>query len=267
MTRAVRLGAVSYLNARPLVYSLAEDPGSFELRCDVPAVCADLLAREDIDLGLVPSITYASGSSIVPGVSIASDGPVDSVAIYTKVPAREIRSFALDTSSRTSVALTRILCKRRFDIAPSFVPHAPDLTAMLDACDAALLIGDPALFAGPLPSSVTKIDLGQAWHEMTGLPFVWAFWVGKAGNAAIQPRVVQRLQETRRSGVAHSDEIADEFGGADATRRDIARRYLRENIQYDLTPRMLQGLQSYYREAHQLGLIGEVPTLNFFAAQ
>jgi chorismate dehydratase len=202
VSRVVRLGAVSYLNTRPLVYGLenpgtseARNPGtSLSLRFDVPSVCAALLAAGEIDLGLVPSITYAAGDRAVPGVSIASEGPVASVALYTRKHVRDVRTLALDTSSRTSVALTRILCARRFEIAPSFVPHAPDLSAMLAACDAALLIGDPALFVDHRALGAEKIDLGQTWTDLTGLPFVWAFWVGRSGTDGIDGQVVSRLQ-------------------------------------------------------------------------
>ena len=263
MTRVVRLGAVSYLNARPLVYGLRES-AMFDLRFDLPAVCAQLLAAGRIDLGLVPSITFAAGDAIVPGLAIASDGPVASVAIFTRVPPSKIRTLALDTSSRTSVALTRILCRRRLEIAPEFVPHAPDLSAMLDACDAALLIGDPALFADGRALGAEKLDLGQMWTEWTGLPFVWACWVGRASSHAIDAGIVARLQAAREEGLLHSDAVADEFCAGEIHRRDIARRYLRESIRYELDDRMLRGLETYYREAAALGLIAAVPPLRFF---
>src|SRR5690348_5263249 len=131
---------------------------------------------------MVPSITYADrpGDRIVPGVCIGSEGPVASVALFARKPVRDLRRIALDTSSRTSAALVRILCARRFDVAPAFVSHAPDLGAMLAQADAALLIGDPALFVYPAAFGAEKIDLGAAWSDMTGLPFVWAFWAGRA---------------------------------------------------------------------------------------
>jgi predicted solute-binding protein len=285
VTRVVRLGAVSYLNTRPLVYGLAEPhpapstlhsapalstqhpapstSTSFDLRFDVPAVCAELLANGAIDLGLVPSITYAAGHRAVPGVSIASEGPVASVALYTRKPIREIRTLALDTSSRTSVALTRILCRTRFEIAPAFVPHAPDLAAMLAACDAALLIGDPALFVDHRALGAEKIDLGATWTDLTDLPFVWAFWVGRDG-APVTPEVVERLQAARDAGVSHSDAVGDAYAPGDVGRQTVARRYLRDNIQYGLTDRMLEGLRLYYREAAASGLIAAAPDLTFF---
>jgi chorismate dehydratase len=135
----------------------------FTLRFDVPSRCAELLATGEIDLGMVPSITYLDrpGDRVVPGVCIGSHGPVASVAIFTRKPIRDVRTLALDTSSRTSAVLTRILCARRFEIAPTFVRHAPDLDSMLAAADAALLIGDPALFVDHQALGADKIDLGD----------------------------------------------------------------------------------------------------------
>ena len=133
----IRLGAVEYLNARPLVYGLDRHP-SFALRYDVPSRCADLLHANAIDVGLIPSIEYPGHEyRIVPGVSIASDGPVASVAVFSTRPTDQIRSIAIDTSSRTSVALLRILCARWFEIQPRFVEMSPNLGRMLGECDAA----------------------------------------------------------------------------------------------------------------------------------
>lgn len=267
-----RLGAVDYLNARPLVEGLgrrgqgraptAED--DLLLRFDVPSVCARLLAEGAIDLGLIPTIAYAdiAAGLVVPGIAIASTGPVDSVAIFTKKKIRDVRSLALDTSSRTSVALTKILCAKVFGIEPSFVPHAPDLAAMLAACDAALIIGDPALFAGPAPAGVEKIDLGEVWTSWTSRPFVWAFWTGRAG--AVDAAVVLRLQQARDAGVAASDRIADAYCAGDPLRQALARRYLREHIKYRLTSEELAGLQRYYQEAAAIGILNRVPDIAFY---
>src|SRR5688500_1728904 len=176
----IRLGAVSYLNTRPLVYDLERQTHRFTIRFDVPAKCAELLHAGAVDLGLIPSIEYPGHDyRIVPDLSIASDGPVASVAVFTRVPAGRIRSIALDTSSRTSIALLRVLCARRFDIEPQLVSMPPDPGRMLAACDAALVIGDNALFTDHDALGVDKIDLGEEWSGMTGLPFVYAFWAGR----------------------------------------------------------------------------------------
>jgi chorismate dehydratase len=180
----VRLGAVSYLNTRPLVEGLDRRPG-VALRFDVPARCADLVEAGEVDLGLVPIIEYARHDdyAVVPGISIASTDAVDSVALFTRQPIERVRSIALDVSSRTSAGLVRVLCARYFGIQPAFVDAAPDIRAMLAQADAALLIGDPALFQDPASVDAVKIDLGLAWRAMTGLPFVWAVWAGRAGAA------------------------------------------------------------------------------------
>src|SRR4051812_23529188 len=145
----IRLGAVSYLNTRPLVYGLDQHPDRFAVRFDVPSRCAALLLEHQVDLGLIPSIEYLQSADyrIVPGVAIASTGPVLSVALFSRRQTSEIETIAIDTSSRTSVALLKILCARWFDIKPEFVSMEPDLVAMVRKCDAALVIGDNALFA------------------------------------------------------------------------------------------------------------------------
>lgn len=267
MTSPVRLGAVDYLNVRPLVHGLDRRPDLVTLRFDVPSRCAELLARGDIDLGMVPSIAYLDrpGDRVVPGVCIGSEGAVASVALFTRKPPREIASVALDTSSRTSAVLTRILCARRFEIAPSFVAHAPDLEAMLAHADAALLIGDPALFADHRALGAEKIDLGMAWSEMTTLPFVWAFWAGRPDAAA--PAVVRLLQDAAASGMRDTDAIAEAYCGPDPSRQTIGRRYLREHLVFRLTDRALAGLHRYYREAAALGLAPQAPRVQAFSAE
>ena len=264
MNRPVRLGAVSYLNVRPLVYGLDTRPDLVTVRFDVPSVCAQLLEEGAIDLGMVPSIAHLdrAGDRIVSGVCIGSDGPVASVALFTRVPVDRIRRLALDTSSRTSAVLTRILCARRFGIDPAFLPHPPDLDAMLAAADAALLIGDPALFVDYRAAGAEKIDLGAVWTDMTGLPFVWAFWAGRADAADAD--IVALLNEAAEQGMARSDDIADAYCASRPDRRPLARRYLRENLMFRLTPRAIDGLKTYYREAAALRLASGADELSFF---
>jgi chorismate dehydratase len=249
----VRLGAVNYLNVRPLVYGLDGRP-DISLRFDVPAECARLLDAGAIDLGMVPSITLLDrpGDRIVPGLCIGSDGPVASVALFARKPMREVATIALDTSSRTSAVLVRVLCRRVFEIAPTFVPHRPDLASMLAVADAALLIGDPALFID-VPPGVDKIDLGAAWTDLTGLPFVWAFWAGRP--EAADAHVVRVLQDAAKAGASHLDEIARAYVAATPVREPLAARYLRENLMFRLTPRAVDGLRTYYREAAEIGLV------------
>ena len=263
MNSPVRLGAVSYLNVRPLVYGL-EARSDVSLRFDVPSECARLLDAGAIDLGMVPSITYLSrpGDRIVPGVAIGSDGAVASVALYSRGPMREARSIALDTSSRTSATLVRILCRRVFGISPTFVPHAPDLPAMLANADAALLIGDPALFLDHRAHGATKWDLGALWTELTGLPFVWAFWAGPEG--AVSSQTVRVLQQAAQKGSRHLPEIARDYRPESRAEQQVAEAYLRTNLVFPLTERALDGLRTYYREAGSLGVAGADRQLTFF---
>ncbi len=153
--------------------------------------------------------------------------------------------------------LTRILCARFFGIAPAFVPHAPDLDGMLAAADAALLIGDPALFADASAHHALKIDLGAAWTSMTGLPFVWAFWSGRADAA--DAAVVGILNDAAARGRANSDLVADAYCAGDPARQAVARAYLRENMRFSLDARAIEGLQTYYREAAALGPVADRP--------
>ena len=264
MSRPVRLGAVDYLNVRPLVHGLDKRPRDVTLRFDPPSHCADLLARGEIDLGTIPSIAYLDrpGDLVVPGLCIGSEGPVASVALFTREPIANVRSIALDTSSRTSVALTRIFCARVFDIKPAFITHPPDLPAMLAAADAALIIGDPALFADADAYGADKIDLGSAWTALTGLPFVWAFWAGPASPESAA--VVPLLQAAAAEGMSQRDAIADAYFPDDPLRQVIARGYLHDRLRFALDDRALAGLERYYREAAAIGLVRAPRMPEFF---
>jgi chorismate dehydratase len=264
MATRIRLGAVSYLNTGPLVYGLEERTDRFEIRFDVPSRCAELLHESRVDLGLIPSIEYLHGADyqIVPGVAIVSDGPVASVALFSKKPVREIQTVALDSSSRTSVTLLRILCARRFEIEPAFTPMAPDMTAMLEQCDSALVIGDNALFADHERLGLRKTDLAEEWVGMTGLPFVFAFWAGRPGTAS--PADVEALNDARDNGVAHPERVAERyFPGAPAKIRRGA-EYLRENVKYALGDREQAGLKMFYTLAAALGIVPATGELRFY---
>jgi chorismate dehydratase len=263
MTR-VRLGAVGYLNARPLVYGLERQP-RFDLRYDIPSECANLLHAHTIDVGLIPSIEYLRGPrpyAFVPGPAVTSRGPVASVAIYTRLEPRDIRSIAMDTSSRTSVALATVMLRRAFNVAPEAVPMAPDLDAMLARADAALIIGDLALFLDHEAVGVQKIDLGQLWTESTGLPFVYAVWAGWPDAPSAED--VGLLQRARDEGVADSDGVARAYYPGDPARQAVAKRYLRDNIRYVLGAEELEGLRTFYRYAAEMGLVSSGRELQFF---
>lgn len=254
MADPVRIGAVVYLNARPLTWALDRAPSRWTVRYDVPSVCAQLLHSGHVDLGLIPSIDYLQGPDyrFVPGIGIGSRGAIATVAIYTRKPIEAVRTLALDTSSRTSVALTQLLCQRRFHITPAFVAHRPDLAGMLERCDAGLLIGDPAFDADHEALGARKIDLGAEWTAMTGLPFIYAAWTGRPG--AVDPEDVAALRQAQADGVAAIDFIAAEYGRGNegVTRR--AARYLRDNVRYGLGAEEAAGLQLFLDYAAEIGL-------------
>jgi chorismate dehydratase len=258
----IRLGAVDYLNARPLVFGLDRRPDLFALRFDPPSTCADLLHEGAIDVGMIPSIEFQRGADpyqIVSGMGIVSDGPVASVALFSTRPVGDIRSIAADTSSRTSTGLLRVLCRESFGIAPELVPMPPVIDSMLERCDAALVIGDPALYLDHQGARLRKIDLGEEWTRLTALPFVWAFWAGRPD--VLSADALAALREARDAGVAASDAIAHAYCGPE--RAALGRVYLRDNIRYVLDEREAAGLQRYYELAARHGVIDKVRALAF----
>jgi chorismate dehydratase len=258
--RAVRLGAVSYLNAEPHVFGLDADPG-FRLERDVPSRIARRLHSGEVDLGIIHSIEYAFGHyAIVPGCAIASRGPVRSVCLFHHGPLERVRRVAVDTSSRTSVALARILLRERLGRSPQFVPMAPNLVDMLAVADAALVIGDPAL---DLEDRAPRLDLGEEWLRVTGLPFVFAFWAGRPG--AVSPAGVRRLQVALAAGRGALDTVARAHAQGDEARAAVYESYLRSNIVYELGEDEVAGLREFYRRAHALSLLPAVPELRFHA--
>jgi chorismate dehydratase len=259
----LRLGVVGYLNSRPLVHGLDAEPAAFALRFDVPSRCAALLHGGEIDLGLLPSIEYLRGDyRLVPGVALASEGPVASVAVFSARRLAQARRVALDTSSRTSVALLRVLCAERFGVSPVFVEHGPDLAAMLRVADAALLIGDRALWTDHAALGLEKVDLGAEWTAHTGLPFVWACWTGRPG--AVDAATVVRLQRVRDEGLAAIDRIADRYAAGDAERARGAVAYLRHNMKYGLGAREEAALRRFYASAARLGIVPTGPGPRFY---
>lgn len=260
----MRLGAVSYLNAAPLVHGLPADDTRLRVERHVPAELAERLHRGAVDVGLIPVIEYATGRgptggyAIVPGIAIACRGDVRSVCLFHRGASLGApRRVALDTSSRTSVALAKVLLHEQLGHAPEYVPMAPDPDAMLAECDAALVIGDRAL-----DCDRPGVDLGRVWLERTGLPFVFAFWAGRPD--ALTRDDVRRLHEARRAGLAGVHAIADAFAAGDPSRRARYAEYLRRHIVFELGPREIEGLREFYRRAHALGLIPNVPELRFY---
>jgi chorismate dehydratase len=257
VVKPLRLGVVGYLNAVPTVHGLGRD-GRFQIVRDVPSRIAARLHAGEIDLGLIPSIEYAEGDyAIVPGVAIASRGPVRSVSLLFRGRLEDVRRVAVDTSSRTSAVLVRLLLRERLGRDPEYVPMPPDVAAMLNSADAALVIGDPALYyEGP----ATRLDLGEEWTARTGRPFVYAFWAGRPGVATGDD--VAALQAAAAAGRAAVGEIASSYNGH-PDRAALNETYLRNHIVYNLGEAELAGLREFYARANALGLIARVPELRF----
>jgi len=256
----LRLGVVSYLNAAPLVHGLEAEPG-VRLDRDVPSAVARRLHAGDVELGMIPSIEYAFGDyAVVPGIAIGSRGPVESVRLFLARPLHEVRRVALDTSSRTSATLARILLRERLGRDPQYVPMAPSRADMLSAADAALVIGDPALDD---ESDTPRLDLGEEWTRLTGLPFVYAFWAGRPG--ALTPAGVRRLQAALEAGRGALGAIAASHADGVAARVAAYEAYLRDRIVYHLGEEEMAGLREFFRRAHALGLAPGIPELSFHA--
>jgi len=269
----LRLGVVPYLNVAPIVHGLLTD-ASVELVRDVPSHLLDRLLAGEIQAATLPSIDYARAPEpleIVPGIAIASRGPVRSVRLIHPAPVEQIRRVALDESSHTSAALLRILLRERLGRDPEYVTRPPELPAMLEEADAALLIGDPALFAG---DDRPSLDLGREWTDLSGAPMVWAFWAAPPG--ALSGADVARLQASLGTGLEALPAIAASYNSpaameltrptAGPPRAQLVaafESYLRDNVLYRLGEDEIRGLLEYYRRAHGLGLIERVPELRF----
>lgn len=257
---AIRLGAVSYLNTRPLVHGLAERLPQAEIVYDLPSLLADRLARGELDVALIPSVEFFQnpGYSIVSDACIGCRGPVWSVKLFSQVPAERIRTLALDEGSRTSVALVRILLRERFGLSPELVSlpinSRTEHGSVLREADATLLIGDRAIHS-PLGDWNFIWDLGEEWNRWSELPFVFAMWTARPGlDALLLAEVDAALREARDDGLAHLPEIAQREAGVIGLTPTECLAYLRDNLYFYLGPREQQGLELFYRHAAALGL-------------
>jgi chorismate dehydratase len=229
-----------------LQYGLQRD--TFELSFEIPSVCADRLADGSADIGLVPVIeAKRQGLDFVPGLGIACNGPVRSILLVSHVPAPEIRTVAADSSSRTSVALTEVILRERFGVAPRMVQQPPDLAAMLEGADAALVIGDPALRFHPDELPYHVYDLGQEWKWLTGLPMVFAVWAARPG--IIDERVVAALRASCDYGLGHIEEIIAQEGPRRGFSEELVREYLTHYIHFRLTPDCEEGMRRFLASA------------------
>jgi chorismate dehydratase len=288
----LRISIVQYLNTAPLVRGFTHGPlrGKYQLSFTIPSQCADALRLAAADIAIIPAIELQriDGLVVVPNLSIASKKSVRSLLLVAKKPVHELRRIALDRGSRSTQALVRILCAKRWHIDPQFFEAEPDLPMMLEHADAALLIGDPALRlafaaersgkrgapAGVLSCSGRSAGISEApqifvhdiveeWRGLTNLPAVLAVWAGK--RDVITPEVAQDFQQSLAFGLQHLDTIAAEAEKEMNLPASDLRRYLNENIDYTLDEENLEGLRHYYLSAAELGLIPESKGIAFFA--
>jgi chorismate dehydratase len=260
----IRIALVHYLNAAPLGWAFIH--GSFRENFEVfpssPANCADQLARGEADIGVIPSIEYQRipGLRIIPDISIASLGRVRSILMIKPRGKSVIHSVALDTSSRTSVTLAKILLSSKMGIHPEYVSCPPDLDYMLERCDAALLIGDPALKVRLEDYDIT--DLAEEWVEWQQKPFVCAFWACRK-DASLPSDLNGIFLEAKNWGLKHRREIALAYAASLNLPASFLESYLRHNIDYDLEPMHIEGLQKFHMLARQENLIPELRPLLF----
>jgi len=257
----MRIGAVSYLNTRPLVYGLEQLAPQHELLYDLPSRLADQLAAGQLDVALIPSVEYFLNPDyrIVSDACIACRGPVRSVKLFSRVQPEAIRTLALDEGSRTSVALVQILLRERFGLSPKLVPFPIDVPPELIEADALLMIGDRAMHP-PAGEYVAQWDLGDVWCRWAELPFVFAMWVSRVHERSEMhhdelTELSTILSQSRDAGVAHVAEIArDEHARFGLAYNDCL-TYLRDHLHFTLGPRELAGLRLFQERASRLGLI------------
>jgi chorismate dehydratase len=260
---SVRIGAVTYLNARPLIAALAETDPSLKLVIDYPSRLADALVAGKLDVAMIPSIEYARnpGFSIISDACIACDGPVRSVKLYGRVPVEDIHSLALDEGSRTSIALTRILLKERFGVTPKLLPLPIGAKLEDTSADAVLLIGDRGM------TSVSGVyefvwDLGEEWSRWTGMPFVFSVWVARSG---VDLRgIAGTLSAARDAGLTRLAEIARREAPVIGISETDCLAYLRDHLEYRLGRRQRQGMERFFALAGKLGLAPANVKLAFY---
>ena len=245
----------------------------------MPAECADQLAAGSVDVGLIPSIEYQRipGSLIIPGAAIASLSRVRSVLLLSMVPLWQIRSVAYDSASRVSVVLAKIILEKSYGTKPEFHPVEPNVGRMLADSDAALLIGDVALryrAANMLPNAEDQkelirdgaeplqvFDLMERWQNLTGLPFVFAFWAARKSFG--DKSVVEHLAASRDFGLQNLDVIAERYADRMDLEKDYILRYLEKNMYYHMSPECVESLRVFYELAAEIGAIKSARMIRF----
>ena len=266
----IRVGAVSFLNTKPLIYPLLNGEiktDKIELSVQVPRRLATQLGNDEIDIGLIPTVEYfranatGAGYRIIPEIAIASRGSVLSIQLFSRVPITEIQQIALDTSSRSSIALLKILLAEKFHIKPTFVSCDPSINPVTSETESVLLIGDPAL--KNLGTTEYSVDLGATWQELTGLPFVYACWVArKEVDIKDTPGLLLDAKERGTTQIPKIAKIeADKLGLPET----LCRQYLQKHINYDLDESAIAGLELFYKLAEKNGLVQSGQTLSFIS--
>jgi chorismate dehydratase len=266
----LRVAAIRFLNPAPLMWDFDHPPRAvplatrYDIESMMPAQCAERLANGTADLGLVPITAFARSQDLrmLPGCAIASKGAIRSLLLVFRAATglENVRSIAADTSSRATLAYVQIMARGFWKISASFAPHPPDLDGMLAACDAALLIGDPALLALEERAArelrtgeeLLYMDLGAEWNRLTGLPWISAVWgVREEAICSRQQRdqLVSDVIGSRDAGLAHIDDLADEWAMHIEVPRATIHFYLSRNIHYILDDECLMGMRRFYELA------------------
>jgi len=269
--RALKISAISFLNTAPLMWDFLHEPSqeireNFEIEYTVPSQCAQALRDGKADIGIIPVITTATIPDVVvlPHVAIAALNKVWSIQLISRKPIEQIRTVAVDTSSRTSVGLTQVLLTKFFGGHRELTPLPPVLGPMLDCCDAGLLIGDRAMMAKT--EGLYHYDLAELWRAKTGLPFVFAVWaVRKAALAEMKPGLdlAGIFRRSRDHGLtdASVSEIARDWAPKMGLSEAQVISYFRDNIHYELDAECRKGLDLYFKLAAECGVIEKAPAL------
>ncbi|HHT9116941.1 MAG TPA: menaquinone biosynthetic enzyme MqnA/MqnD family protein [Candidatus Wunengus californicus] len=252
MTKKLRIGAVPYMNAKPLIYGLDQHPDEIELVFEVPSLLPNMLNNDKIDVAIIPSIEYFRNGNyaIIPDISITSIGTVESVKIFSKVPIQNIRSAALDKSSLTSCALTRIILKEQYHLSPQYSQWNKQYDIVSTNTDAVLIIGDNALKI--IDNGYITLDLGQSWYEFTGLPFVYALWVVKRDRRI--PGINNLLKSAKETGLRSIKALAITESQRLQLTHERCLNYFTNSIRYDFGKDEIKGFLAFYQYAMSLGL-------------
>jgi len=261
-----KLGAVSFLNTKPLIYGIEKNlfPHNFHLTKAIPSALAVELNAGKLDVALIPSIAYAKNSpelQIVPECGIIAHGAVKSIRLYFNKNLKSIKSVAVDISSMTSVVLTKILLAEKFEIKPELIAAMPDIDKMLASADAALVIGDSALFKTK-PADENYLDLAEEWYDMTGLPFVFAVWAGR--RDALDVEDIQAIISSKILGQDNMDLLCHDAAVEYGADFNLVKSYLTENVQFDLGEEEIAGMRHFFELAYYHGALEYLPSLNFF---